>query len=72
MVCGAAIAGDARVRAAAFETLHAVALSYYRHLVPYMQELFNITVNAMRKDTPDVQLQARCLQRSVVKGRIVC
>ena len=58
MVVKAAAAPDPRTRGAAFEALHRIAMSYYRHLPAYMPELFNITVAAVRRDQEDVALQA--------------
>lgn len=63
MVCQAAIASDEQIRKAAFETLFRITDYYYDHMQAYMQELFNITVNAIRKDTTDVALMVRWAMR---------
>jgi importin subunit beta-1 len=58
VVCQATVAADSRVRHAAFSCLHEIAANYYGHLPPYMGDIFNITVKAIRTDEEDVALQA--------------
>lgn len=43
---------------ASFECLHEIAALYYGKLVPYMTEIYNITVKAVKEDQEDVGLQA--------------
>ena len=42
---------------ASFECLHAIAQLYYNKLVPYMTEIYSITVKAIKEDQEDVALQ---------------
>lgn len=59
VVCQATVASDPRVRHAAFSCLHEIAANYYCHLPPYMGDIFNITVKAIRGgDEEEVALQA--------------
>jgi importin subunit beta-1 len=58
VVCQATVAADPRLRHAAFSCLHEIAANYYGHLPPYMGDVFNITVKAIRTDEEDVALQA--------------
>ena len=46
-----------QVRSASFECLHEIANYYYSKLQPYMTEIYNITVKAIKEDTQDVGLQ---------------
>lgn len=58
MVCQATTAGEERIRVAAFTCLHEIAAHYYEKLPPYMQEVYNITVRAIKSDTEEVGMQA--------------
>jgi len=58
VVCQGTVSSEIRIRVAAFECLHEIAAMYYSKLPPYMTELYNITVRAMREDQEDVALQA--------------
>lgn len=58
VVCQGAVASDARIRVQSFTCLHEIAANYYGRLPPYMQEIFNLTVKAIRGDEEDVALQA--------------
>ena len=58
VVCQGAVAADARIRVQSFACLHEIAANYYARLPPYMQEIFNLTVKAIRGDEEDVALQA--------------
>mmetsp|Transcript_36758 Transcript_36758/g.92846 ORF Transcript_36758/g.92846 Transcript_36758/m.92846 type:complete len:881 (-) Transcript_36758:305-2947(-) len=58
VVCQGTQASEIRIRVASFECLHEIAALYYAKLVPYMTEIYNITVKAVREDQEDVGLQA--------------
>jgi len=58
MVCQGTVANDSRIRIASFTCLHEIAANYYSKMPPYMTEIFNMTVKAMREDEEDVALQA--------------
>eukprot|EP01114_Cavostelium_apophysatum_P022766 TRINITY_DN834_c0_g1_i1.p1 TRINITY_DN834_c0_g1~~TRINITY_DN834_c0_g1_i1.p1 ORF type:complete len:849 (-),score=280.63 TRINITY_DN834_c0_g1_i1:274-2820(-) len=58
VICEAASSPEARVRVSAFECLVRIATLYYDKLGTYMQKLFNITLEAIRKDQEQVALQA--------------
>lgn len=53
----------------AFECLVYMHQVYYRHMSAYIQEVFNISVKAMREDEEDVALQVQTAARSVVVPR---
>ncbi len=59
VVCQGTQAGELRIRVASFECLHEIAGLYYAKLVPYMTEIYNITVKAIKEDEEDVALQVR-------------
>jgi importin subunit beta-1 len=58
VVCQGTVAADARIRVQSFTCLHEIAANYYGRLAPYMQEIFGLTVKAIREDEEDVALQA--------------
>jgi len=58
VVCESAVCPDTRVRVASIECLVRIASLYYDKLVPYMQKIFNITLEAIKKDEEAVALQA--------------
>jgi importin subunit beta-1 len=58
MVCQGTVATDSRIRIASFTCLHEIAANYYSKMPPYMTEIFNMTVKAMREDEEEVALQA--------------
>ena len=59
MVCQGTVAPNPKIRVESFFCLHEIAAGYYRHLPAYMQEIFNITVNAIKNEgeDEDVRLQ---------------
>jgi importin subunit beta-1 len=61
MVCQGTVAPNAKIRVESFFCLHEIAAGYYKHLPAYMQEVFNITVNAIKNEgeDEDVRLQVR-------------
>jgi hypothetical protein len=61
MVCQGTVAPNAKIRVESFYCLHEIGAGYYRHLPAYMQEVFNITVNAIKNEgeDEDVRLQVR-------------
>ncbi|KAJ1262330.1 hypothetical protein BS78_09G098500 [Paspalum vaginatum] len=58
VVCDTAVSKEVEIRQAAFECLVAIASTYYSHLDPYMQAIFNLTANAVKGDEEPVALQA--------------
>ncbi|CAL5005816.1 unnamed protein product [Urochloa decumbens] len=58
MVSDTAVSKEVEIRQAAFECLVAIASIYYSHLDPHMQEIFNLTANAVKGDEESVALQA--------------
>ena len=60
VVCQGTQAQEIRIRVASFECLHEIASMYYGKLVPYMTEIYNITVKAVKEDQEDVALQVSC------------
>lgn len=58
VVCQGTQAANVEIRKASFECLHEIADNYYDKLVPYMTELYNLTVKAMKEDIDDVACQA--------------
>ncbi|CAO2821335.1 unnamed protein product [Amaranthus hypochondriacus] len=58
VVCEATMSPDVKIRQAAFECLVAISSTYYEKLVPYIQDIFNITAKAVREDEEAVALQA--------------
>eukprot|EP00899_Mesostigma_viride_P011808 jgi/Mesvir1/20628/Mv14854-RA.1 len=58
VTCEATLCSDVKVRQAAFECLVAIAQTYYSKLVAYINELFNITLKAVKEDHESVALQA--------------
>lgn len=57
-ICQATQIQHEQIRAAAYECLVRVAALYYEKLPPYMQSLFNITIQAMNSDADDAAAQA--------------
>lgn len=57
-VCEGTLAGDVRLRRAAWECLVSVAGDYYETLPAYMADLFSLTQRAVRGDEESVALQA--------------
>jgi len=58
VLCEAAVEKDAKVRVAALECIVKIASLYYDKLSAYMQKLFNITLEAIKKDEDEVAQQA--------------
>lgn len=58
VVCESSACPDSRVRVASVECLVKIASLYYDHLAPYMQKIFNITLEGIKKDEEQVALQA--------------
>eukprot|EP01087_Luapelamoeba_hula_P015927 TRINITY_DN482_c0_g1_i1.p1 TRINITY_DN482_c0_g1~~TRINITY_DN482_c0_g1_i1.p1 ORF type:complete len:853 (-),score=130.53 TRINITY_DN482_c0_g1_i1:37-2595(-) len=58
VVCEATQATDSKMRVAAFECLVRIASLYYDKLSTWMQNIFNITLEAIRKDEDAVAQQA--------------
>lgn len=58
VVCEAAACPDLRVRVAAFECIAEIAENFYDKLAAYMHKLFNLTLEAIKRDDPKVALQA--------------
>ncbi|GBF94393.1 importin subunit beta-like [Raphidocelis subcapitata] len=58
VVCQGTVASDPRIRVQSFTCLHEIAANYYGQLPPYMQEIFNLTVKAIKDDEEEVALQA--------------
>jgi len=58
VLCEAAAIQDVKVRVAAMECLVKIAQLYYDKLAPYMQKLFNITLEGIKKDNDEVAQQA--------------
>jgi len=58
VVCESAILPDQRVRVASIECLVKIGTLYYDKLAPYMQKIFNITLEAIKRDEEAVALQA--------------
>jgi len=58
VVCEATQALDAKTRVAAFECLVKISSLYYSKIATWMQNIFNITLEAIRKDEEGVALQA--------------
>jgi len=58
VVCEAAVGQDPRVRAASLECLVQIATLYYETLAPYMQGIFNITLDSISKGPNEVAVQA--------------
>uniref|UniRef100_A0ACD5THZ8 Uncharacterized protein n=1 Tax=Avena sativa TaxID=4498 RepID=A0ACD5THZ8_AVESA len=50
VICETAVSKEVEIRQAAFECLVAIASTYYVHLDPYMQTIFNLTANAVKGD----------------------
>lgn len=57
-ICEATQAPNARIRARAYECCATVAEFYYEKLQPYVSTLYNLTVNAIQADDPQVGTQA--------------
>lgn len=53
-----AVSKEPEIRQAAFECLVSISSTYYHVLEPYMQNLFELTSNAVRDDQEPVALQA--------------
>lgn len=59
VVCDSAVfLEDSKVRASAMECIVKISALYYDKLAPYMQKLFNITLEAIKKDEDQVAQQA--------------
>ncbi|CAM9411941.1 unnamed protein product [Ectocarpus sp. 6 AP-2014] len=58
VVCEATQCADANVRKAAYEAIWTIATLYYDRLQAYMQPLFELTLETIRKDQEDVALNA--------------
>jgi len=58
VVCESCVCPDARVRGSSLECLVKIAALYYDKLAPYMQKIFNITLEAIKKDEESVAQQA--------------
>lgn len=58
VVCESAVSPDNRVRVASMECLVRIAGLYYDKLAPYMQKIFNLTLEAIKKDEESVAQQA--------------
>eukprot|EP00268_Persea_americana_P036497 TRINITY_DN35981_c0_g3_i4.p1 TRINITY_DN35981_c0_g3~~TRINITY_DN35981_c0_g3_i4.p1 ORF type:complete len:871 (+),score=200.80 TRINITY_DN35981_c0_g3_i4:478-3090(+) len=53
-----AVSKEVEIRQAAFECLVSISSTYYGVLEPYIQTIFDLTVNAVRRDDEPVALQA--------------
>lgn len=58
VLCESAVFQDVKVRVASLECLVKVAQQYYDKLTAYMQKIFNITLEAIKKDDEQVAQQA--------------
>jgi len=58
VVCEASQAPDVKIRIAAFECLVKIGSLYYHKIAQWMQTVFNITLEAIRKDEEPVAQQA--------------
>nr|XP_043629854.1 importin subunit beta-1-like [Erigeron canadensis] len=58
VVCEATLSPEVKIRQAAFECLVSISSSYYEKIAAYMQDIFNITVKAVKEDEGAVALQA--------------
>jgi len=58
MVCGSVCSPNPDVKVAGYECLVKIANLYYEHLPPYMQSLFNLTLESIKKDPQPAALQA--------------
>lgn len=58
VTCETAACTELAVRVASFECLVKIASLYYDKLGSYMQRLFNLTLEAIKKDTDEVALQS--------------
>jgi importin subunit beta-1 len=58
VVCDSTVCPEVRVRVASLESLVRIADLYYDKIAPYMQRIFNITLEAIKKDEEPVALQA--------------
>jgi len=58
VICESAVFQDTKVRIASMESLVKIAQLYYDKLAPYMQRIFNITLEAIKKDDEQVAQQA--------------
>jgi len=57
VTCESALVPEVKVRIASFECLVKISSLYYDKLAPYMQKLFNLTLEAIKKDEEQVALQ---------------
>lgn len=57
-ICEATQSQDSRVRTVAFECLTEIATQYYDKLTEYMETIFRLTMEAIRRDEEDVAKQA--------------
>lgn len=53
-VCNASQCNDVNIRVKAFECLATIANFYYKHLPSYISNLFQLTVNTIKNDVPEV------------------
>jgi importin subunit beta-1 len=58
VLCDAAVGPHPKVRVASLECLVKISSLYYDKLAPYMQKLFNITLEAIKKDEDAIAQQA--------------
>lgn len=58
VLCDAAVGPHPKVRVASLECLVKIASLYYDKLAPYMQKLFNISLEAIKKDEDAIAQQA--------------
>jgi len=58
VVCEAAASPEVKVRVASMECLVKIAALYYDKLAPYMQKLFNLTLEGIKRDDEQVAQQA--------------
>jgi len=58
VVCEAVVSADTRVRIAAYQCLVQIASLYYTKLPPYMQSIFSLTLESIKKDPQPVAQQA--------------
>lgn len=57
-MCEATQAKESKIRERAFECCAEVAEFYYNKLQPYVEVLYNLSINAIRTDQPSVGMQA--------------
>ncbi|XP_066915585.1 importin subunit beta-1-like [Clytia hemisphaerica] len=57
VLCNATVCPEKRIKVASLQCCVKIMSLYYEYMGPYMQSLFNITVDAMKSDDEDVVLQ---------------